>query len=107
MNQYLEKTNLNIDATMRDIETLCDEAAKNHYAAVCVPPYYVTLTSALLKETPVEIATVIGDKAGYQTTSVKAYEAIEAVQNGATEVGMYLNIAAVKNEECHKNKNNH
>ncbi len=97
MNQYLEITNLKSDATMRDIETLCDEAIKNNYAAVCVAPYYVTLASSLLKGTSIEIATVIGDQKGYQTTSVKSYEAIEAIQNGATEIGMGINLCAVKN----------
>ena len=97
MNQYIEATNLKSEATMRDIEALCDEAIKNNYAAVCVAPYYVTLASSLLKGTSVEIATVIGGKMGYQTTSVKSYEAIEAIQNGATEIGMGINLCAVKN----------
>ena len=97
MNQYLEITNLKSDVTMRDIEALCDEAVKNNYAAVCVAPYYVTLASSLLKGTSVEVATVIGDEKGYQTTSVKSYEAIEAVQNGATEIGMRINLCALKN----------
>ena len=99
MNQYLEMTNLEADATMRDIESLCDEAIKNNYVAICVSPYYVPLVSSLLKDTSIEVATVIGDRNGYQTTSVKSYEAIEAVQNGATEIGMYLNISAVKNQD--------
>lgn len=97
MNQYLEGTNLKIGATIRDIESLCDEAIQNHFAAVCVAPYYVSLASSLLKGTSIEIATVIGNSKGYQTTTVKSYEAIEAVQNGATEIGMYLNLSAIKN----------
>lgn len=97
MNQYLESTNLSITATMRDIEKLCDEAKQNHFASVCVAPYYVALASALLKDTSVEVATVVGYPYGLQTTAVKSYEAIDVVQNGATEVGMVINLAAVKN----------
>ncbi len=98
MNQYMELTNLNKDATMRDIETLCDVAKENHYVAVCVTPYYVTLASSLLKNTTVEVATVIDYPYGFETTAVKSYAAIEAIQNGATEVGMVLNVAMVKND---------
>lgn len=97
MNQYLESINLSITATMRDIEKLCDEAKQNHFASVCVAPYYVTLASALLKNTSIEVATVVGYPYGLQTTAVKSYEAIEVVQNGATEVGMVINLSAVKN----------
>lgn len=97
MNQYIEATNLKPEATMRDIEALCDEAIENHYAAVCVAPYYVTLASSLLKNTSVEVATVIDYPYGFDTTAVKSYAAIEAVQNGATEIGMVLNASMVKN----------
>ncbi len=97
MNQYIEGTNLKPEATMRDIEALCDEAIENHYVAVCVAPYYVTLASSLLKNTTVEVATVIDYPYGFETTAVKSYAAIEAVQTGATEIGMVLNIAMVKN----------
>lgn len=97
MNQYIEGTNLKPEATMRDIEALCDEAVENHYVAVCVAPYYVTLASSLLKNTSVEVATVIDYPYGFETTAVKSYAAIEAVQNGATEIGMVLNVAMVKN----------
>lgn len=97
MNQYIEGTNLKPEATMRDIEALCDEAIENHYVAVCVAPYYVTLASSLLKNTTVEVATVIDYPYGFETTAVKSYVAIEAVQNGATEIGMVLNIAMIKN----------
>lgn len=97
MYQYLEGMNLKVGATIREIESLCDEAIQNHYAAVCVAPYYVSLVSTLLKGTSIETATIIGNVNGHQTTAAKSYEAIDAVQNGATEIGMYLNMSAVKN----------
>lgn len=97
MNTYIEFTDLNVGATMRDIEHLCDEAKKNHYASICVAPYYVSLASNLLKNTPVEIATVVSYPFGFSTTNVKSYEAIDAVQNGATEIGMMINLSAFKN----------
>ncbi len=82
---------------MRDIESLCDYAIKNHFASVCVAPYYVALASSLLKNTAVQVTTVIDYPYGFETTTVKSYEAIEAVQNGADEIGMVLNLAMVKN----------
>lgn len=99
MNTYIESTNINVGATMRDIEALCDDAKQNHYAAVCVAPYYVSLASELLKNSPVEVATIISYPFGLETTAVKSYEAIDAVQNGATEIGMMLNTAAIKNKD--------
>ncbi len=99
MNSYIDHTNLKVDATMRDIEKLCDEAIKYKFTCVCVAPYYVSLAKELLKDTNVGISAVVGFPNGYNTVSTKAYEAIEAINNGATEIDMVINICALKNKD--------
>ena len=99
LNKYIDHTNLKADATIRDIEKLCDEAVKYKFASVCVSPYYVPLAHELLEDSNVNVCTVIGFPLGQNTTSTKAYEAIEAINNGADEIDMVINIAALKNED--------
>ncbi|MGE5456370.1 MAG: deoxyribose-phosphate aldolase [Ignavibacteriales bacterium] len=99
MNSYIDHTNLKMDATLRDIEKLCDEAAKNNFASVCVHPYYVSLASELLKDTNVAVCTVVGFPLGMNTTATKVYEAIGAVENGADEIDMVINVGALKNKD--------
>ena len=85
LNKYIDHTNLKADATIRDIEKLCDEAVKYKFASVCVSPYYVPLAHELLEDSNVNVCTVIGFPLGQNTTSTKAYEAIEAINNGAVQ----------------------
>lgn len=99
LNSYIDHTNLETTATTKDIELLCNEAIKYHFASVCIHPYYVSLAKELLKGTSVNVCTVVGFPLGMNTTSVKAYEAIEAVNNGADEIDMVINMSAVKNED--------
>ena len=99
LGKYIDHTNLKADATLRDIERLCDEAIKYHFHSVCVSPYYTMLANNLLKDTDIEVCTVIGFPLGQNTTETKSYEAIEAVNNGASEIDMVINIAALKNKD--------
>jgi len=99
LNKYIDHTNLKMGATLRDIEKLCQEAINNHFATVCVHPYYVNLAVALLKNTNVDVATVVGFPLGMNTTATKVYEAIEAVENGAKEIDMVINVSALKNKD--------
>ena len=99
INKYIDHTNLKPTSTMRDIEKLCDEAIKYHFASVCVHPYYVSLAANLLKDTDVDVCTVVGFPLGANTTSTKAYEAIEAINNGADEIDMVINIGALKDKD--------
>lgn len=99
LNKYIDHTNLKNTATLKDIEKLCNEAIKYKFASVCVYPYYVTLASSLLKDTNVEVCTVIGFPSGMSTKETKVYEAIDAVEKGATEIDMVINIAALKNKD--------
>ena len=99
LNNYIDHTNLKQISTLKDIEKLCDEAIKYHFASVCVAPYYVTLAKNLLKNTPVQVCTVIGFPNGYSTKEVKVFEAINAIENGADEIDMVININALKNKD--------
>ena len=99
LNKYIDHTNLNNTATLKDIEKLCDEAIKYKFASVYVYPYYVPLAVSLLKDTNIDVCTVIGFPSGMSTTNVKAYEAITAVEAGATEIDMVINISALKNKD--------
>ena len=99
LNKYIDHTNLKMDATIKDIEKLCKEAIDYGFASVCVNPFYVDVASELLKDSNVQVCTVIGFPLGMSTTSVKEYEAIDAINNGADEIDMVINIGALKNKD--------
>lgn len=94
--RYIDHTLLKPDVTRKDITRLCAEAKRYNFAAVCVNPAFVKTASALLSGAPVKICTVIGFPLGTTTTAVKAFEAAEAVENGADEIDMVLNPGALK-----------
>lgn len=96
INRYIDYTNLKANATESDIKELCATAIKNNYYSVCVNPCYVSIAKKLLKGSNVKVATVIGFPLGMNTTDLKAYEAAEAVKNGADEVDMVINVGALK-----------
>ena len=98
LSKYIDHTNLSKVATMDDIIKLCDEAIKYHFASVCVYPYYVKAVSEYLKDTTVNVCTVVGFPNGINTSNTKVYEAIEAVENGADEIDMVININALKDK---------
>ena len=98
LSKYIDHTNLSKVATMDDIIKLCDEAIKYHFASVCVYPYYVKAVSEYLKDTTVNVCTVVGFPNGLNTSNTKVYEAIEAVENGADEIDMVININALKDK---------
>ncbi len=99
LNKYIDHTNLKNTATLKDIEKLCNEAIEYNFASVCVYPYYVTLAKKLLKNSNVEVCTVIGFPSGESTKETKVFEAINAVENGADEIDMVINISALKNKD--------
>ncbi len=92
----IDHTALKPETTKAQIEKLCSEAIEFGFASVCVNPSYVSLCSQLLKDSKIKVCTVIGFPLGATTTAVKAYEASEAIQNGAREVDMVINVGAVK-----------
>ena len=99
LNKFIDHTNLNNTATLKDIEKLCNEAIKYKFASVCVYPYYVPLCKSLLKDTNISVCTVVGFPSGLSTKETKAFEAINAVSNGADEIDMVINISALKNKD--------
>ncbi|HEX2927054.1 MAG TPA: deoxyribose-phosphate aldolase, partial [Ruminiclostridium sp.] len=92
-------TALKPDTCKEQIKKLCREAIEYKFASVCVNPCYVTLCSELLKETDVMVCTVIGFPLGATTTAAKVAETVEAIENGADEVDMVINVGAVKSED--------
>ncbi|MDO8548524.1 MAG: deoxyribose-phosphate aldolase [Ignavibacteria bacterium] len=92
----IDHTLLKPDATPDEIRKLCDEAAKFKFASVCINPGYVSLCSNLLKGTGVKVCSVIGFPLGSTTTEVKRFEAEQAIQNGADEIDMVMNVGQHK-----------
>jgi deoxyribose-phosphate aldolase len=95
-SKLIDHTLLKAEASKDDIVKLCDEAKKYDFASVCVNPSYVAQSYEFLKNTDVKVCTVIGFPLGATTTATKVLEAIEAMENGATELDMVINNGAVK-----------
>ncbi|SDY52409.1 deoxyribose-phosphate aldolase [Hymenobacter psychrophilus] len=93
---YIDHTLLKPDATPEQIARLCAEAAAHHFASVCVPPCYVRQAAEALQESGVAVCTVIGFPLGYSLAKVKFFEGHLALNDGATELDMVLNIGALK-----------
>jgi deoxyribose-phosphate aldolase len=92
----IDHTLLKPDATSDKIAQLCFEARKYHFASVCVNPTHVKLCADLLKGSEVKVCTVIGFPLGATSAEVKAFETRDALDNGATEIDMVINIGALK-----------
>jgi deoxyribose-phosphate aldolase len=92
----IDHTLLKPDATRKDIEKLCREAAEFHFATVCVNPTWVATCAALLRGTGVGVCSVVGFPLGATTADVKHYETRRAIFDGATEIDMVINIGALK-----------
>lgn len=98
INQYMDHTLLKANATTKEIQSLCEEAHEHGFYSVCLNPCHVKYAKKLLAQmnSSVKVATVIGFPLGANTPSVKAFEAAEAIQDGADELDMVLNIGALK-----------
>jgi deoxyribose-phosphate aldolase len=99
ISKMIDHTLLRPDATQDQIAQLCYEARKYDFAAVCVNPSYVKLCSELLKGTTVHVCTVVGFPLGATPPEVKVYEAQQAIDDGATEVDMVINVGALKSKD--------
>ena len=91
----VDHTLLKATATWEDIKEICDEAKEMQVASVCIPPAYVKQAKDYLQD-KVPVCTVIGFPLGYQTTKVKVAELKDALENGADEMDMVINIAKAK-----------
>ncbi len=96
INRYIDHTQLAADATEEKIAKLCAEAAEYHFASVCVNSCWVKYCADKLRDTGVNVCTVVGFPLGAMVTRAKAYEAAAAVDDGADEVDMVINIGLLK-----------
>jgi deoxyribose-phosphate aldolase len=92
----IDHTLLKPDATPDQIAQLCFEARKHGFASVCINPAWVKLCAQLLQGSPVKVCTVIGFPLGASAPEVKAFEARNAIEQGATEIDMVINVGALK-----------
>ena len=97
--RLIDHTLLKPDATQAQIAQLCHEARQYGFATVCVNPTHAKLCADLLKGSGVAVCTVVGFPLGATPTEVKAYEAQQAIDDGATEIDMVINIGALKGGE--------
>lgn len=97
--RLIDHTLLKPEATTGDIDKLCSEARKYHFASVCVNPSYVKRCADNLKGTDVKVCTVIGFPLGASTTEAKRKEAELALENGAEELDMVINVGMLKSGE--------
>ena len=99
LNKYIDHTILKATASSSDIQKLCEEAIEHEFYSVCVNGCYVADAKHLLQGTDVKVAAVVGFPLGAMTTAAKVFEAKEAVENGAGEIDMVINIAKLKDGE--------
>ena len=96
---YIDHTLLRFDSTSDDIKKLCDEATLYGFSHVCVPPYFVKEAFRKLEDKPTGVCTVIGFPFGYHLTAVKVDELKRAMDDGADELDVVVNISAVKSND--------
>jgi deoxyribose-phosphate aldolase len=98
LNRYIDHTLLSASATESDILKLCDEALKYNFYSVCVNSCYVTIAKQALGRSDVKICTVVGFPLGAMSTEAKVYEAAKAIEQGANEIDMVMNIGRLKSK---------
>ncbi len=99
LNKHIEHTLLKQDAKLEDFIKLFKEAKEHNFLGVCINPAYVKLAKEHLNETDVKIVTVAGFPLGADRSDVKAFEAGRAVEDGADEIDMVINVTAIKNQD--------
>ena len=99
MNRLIDHTLLKADASISSIEKLCNEALNYHFASVCVNPGFVPLASKLLKGSDVKVCTVIGFPLGATLPKAKQAETLLAVEAGAEEIDMVINVSMAKEHQ--------
>ena len=94
---YVDHTYLKQDATWADIKKICDEGISFCCASICIPPSFVKMAKEYVSD-KIKICTVIGFPNGYSTTNAKCFEASDAIENGADEIDMVINIGMLKDK---------
>lgn len=96
IGHLIDHTLLKADATMEQVVQLCMEAKQHSFASVCVNPYFVPIAASILGGTTARVCTVVGFPLGCTPKEIKAAEARWAIEHGATEIDMVINVAALK-----------
>jgi deoxyribose-phosphate aldolase len=104
MARMIDHTILKADATYDQVKQICREAIEYGFASVCVNPGFVTLVSEMLKGSRIQTCSVIGFPLGATTSKVKAFETKEAIENGAEEIDMVINVSALKSKDYNRVK---
>lgn len=92
LNRYIEHTILKAKATFSDIDKIIDEALENNFLGICIPSCYIKYAKEKLQNKNIKLVTVVGFPLGSTESDVKAFEAKKAIDNGADEVDMVINI---------------
>lgn len=95
-SKYFDHTILKADASEEDVNAICLEAMKYNFASVCVNSYRTKQVANLLLDTDIDVCTVIGFPLGAMSTMAKKLETLTAIEDGATEIDMVINVGAVK-----------
>ena len=98
INEIIDYTKLTITATEEDIKALIDTAIEKNCASVCIPPAYVKFGKEYANN-KMKICTVIGFPNGYNTTETKVFDTLDAIENGADEIDMVINLGWVKDKK--------
>lgn len=96
--KYIDHTILKPEATSEDVKRLCIEAKEYGFASVCVNGCYAKLVSTELAGSDVKTCVVVGFPLGAMTKEAKAFETTQAIENGATEIDMVINVGALKDK---------
>ena len=97
-NKMIDHTVLKADTPLETVKRVCDEAMEYGFASVCINPCHVAYCADYLKDSDVNVCTVIGFPLGANTSAVKAFETKDAIANGADEIDMVMNIGALKDK---------
>ncbi|MGV3078655.1 deoxyribose-phosphate aldolase [Streptococcus sp. 32226D021BW] len=98
LNKYIDHTILKPETTKEQVAQILAEAKEYDFASVCVNPTWVAYAAQELKDSDVKVCTVIGFPLGANTPAVKAFETKDAIENGADEIDMVINIGALKSK---------
>lgn len=97
-NKMIDHTVLKADTPLETVKRICDEAMEYGFASVCINPCHVAYCADYLKDSDVNVCTVIGFPLGANASAVKAFETKDAIANGADEIDMVMNIGALKDK---------
>lgn len=97
-NKMIDHTVLKADTPLETVKRICNEAMEYGFASVCINPCHVAYCADYLKDSDVNVCTVIGFPLGANTSAVKAFETKDAIANGADEIDMVMNIGALKDK---------